>query len=308
MPRPVALFHALALAVAVLLSACAARPNRPQAAASTAPTAPGDPFEATNRRVLDFNWKVDDAIYRPAANFYRKTLGPWTRTRVRNVLRNLQEPSVTANALLQARPVEAGTSFMRFAVNSTLGLGGLFDLESIGGPPRQTIDFGQTLYTWGLPDGPYLMLPFAGPFTPRELVGSIGDGLVNPLTWALPFGSQSGAHRGVRPRRAGAEHRVAGRDPQQLARPLCAAAQPVAAEPGRRTRPRHGGDARGAGRSGSRRRQRQRRRRAGWEGRPKPPLPSAPQAVRRAVWRFRVPTRAPSTAATAPRSIAAKAQ
>lgn len=188
MLRPNALLPAFALAAA-LLSACAARPNAPQPAASTAPN---DPYEATNRDILRFNFKVDDAIYRPAAVFYRRTVGPWTRTRVRNVLLNLNEPIVAANALLQARPVAAGTSFMRFAVNSTLGLGGMFDLEPIGGPPRQTIDFGQTLYAWGLPDGPYVMLPFAGPFTPRELAGNIGDGFMNPLTWALPFGANAG--------------------------------------------------------------------------------------------------------------------
>ena len=180
----------LALAAAALLSACAARPSAPQAA--TVSTAPGDPFEATNRRILDFNWKVDDAIYRPAADLYRRAVGPWTRARVRNMLRNLNEPAVAANALLQARPVAAGTSLMRFAVNSTLGLGGLFDLEPIGGPPRQEIGFGQTLYAWGLPDGPYLMLPFAGPFTPRDLAGDIGDGLINPLSWTLPLGSNLG--------------------------------------------------------------------------------------------------------------------
>lgn len=189
MTRPAALSFALALAAAAGLSACAARPGAPQAAA---PTAPGDPFEATNRRILDFNLKVDEAIYRPAASFYRRAVGPWTRARVRNALLNLNEPIVAANALLQGRPVAAHTSIMRFAVNSTLGLGGLFDLEPVGGPPRQNITLGQTLYTWGLPDGPYLMLPFAGPFTPRDLAGSIGDGFLNPLTWALPFGANIG--------------------------------------------------------------------------------------------------------------------
>lgn len=173
------------------LSACAARSDGPQVAAAP-PTAAGDPFEATNRDILKFNFKVDDAIYRPAASFYRRAVGPWTRTRVRNVLTNLNEPVVAANALLQARPLAAGTSVMRFAVNSTLGLGGLFDLERVGGPPRQDIGFGQTLYAWGVPDGPYLMLPFAGPSTPRDLAGSIGDGLVNPVTWVLPFGANAG--------------------------------------------------------------------------------------------------------------------
>ena len=191
MPRSAALPCALALAAA-LLSACAGRSAAPQAAAAATSTAAGDPFEATNRSILDFNLKVDDALYRPAADLYRRAVGPWTRTRVRNVLLNLNEPIVAANALLQARPLAAGTSVMRFAVNSTLGLGGIFDLEPIGGPPRQSIDFSQTLYTWGLPDGPYLMLPFAGPSTPRNLAGTIGDGLVNPLTWVLPFGANAG--------------------------------------------------------------------------------------------------------------------
>jgi phospholipid-binding lipoprotein MlaA len=190
MPRPVALSLTLALAAAAGLSACASRPNGPQPAAVV--TAPSDPFEATNRDILRFNFKVDDAIYRPAAEFYRRAIGPWTRRRVRNALDNLNEPSVAVNALLQGRPLAAGTSFMRFAVNSTLGLGGLFDLEPIGGPPRQFIDFGQTLYAWGLPDGPYLMLPFAGPSTPRELAGDVGNGLINPLSWALPLGANLG--------------------------------------------------------------------------------------------------------------------
>lgn len=188
MPRPSASLLP-ALLLAALLPACAARQGAPRAAAHAAT---GDPFEATNRKILDFNFRVDDAVYRPAASFYRRAVGPWTRTRVRNVLRNINEPVSAVNALLQARPLAAGTSVMRFAVNSTLGLGGLFDLEPIGGPPRQDITLDQTLYAWGLPDGPYLVLPFVGPFTPRDLAGSVGDGLMNPLTWALPLGANLG--------------------------------------------------------------------------------------------------------------------
>lgn len=192
MARTATLSLVLALAAAAGLSACASRPNKVQATVAPAPTAPGDPFEATNRRILDFNFKVDDTIFRPAAEFYRRAVGPWTRRRVRNALDNLNEPRVAANALLQGRPVAAGTSVMRFAVNSTLGLGGLFDLEPVGGPPRQEIGFGQTLYAWGLPDGPYLMLPFAGPYTPRDLAGDVGDGFMNPVNWLLPFGANAG--------------------------------------------------------------------------------------------------------------------
>lgn len=190
MLRPAALLSALLLAAT--LPACAAKPDGSRARPRPVDAAPGDPFEAANRRVLDFNFKVDEAVFRPVAVFYRRAVGPWARARIRNVLLNLNEPRVAANALLQARPVAAGTSIMRFAVNSTLGLGGLFDLEPVGGPPRQAIDLGQTLYVWGLPDGPYLMLPFAGPYTPRELAGDVGDGLMNPVTWALPLGANLG--------------------------------------------------------------------------------------------------------------------
>lgn len=166
--------------------------SRPSPAAPSVPSDPGDPYEATNRRIFDINLQLDDAVLRPAAVFYRKNVGRWTRVRIHNFLDNLSEPAVAANALLQARPLEAGTSVMRFAVNSTLGLGGLFDLQSIGGPPRQVLDFGQTLYRWGVPDGPYLMVPVTGPSTPRDFAGTIGNGFLNPIGWVLPFGYSAG--------------------------------------------------------------------------------------------------------------------
>jgi len=171
-------------------SNAAARP-----AAATTPAAaagPGDPFEAANRRIFDVNLRLDDAVLRPAAVLYRRNVGRWTRVRIRNFLENLSEPAVAANALLQARPLAAGQSVMRFAVNSTLGLGGLFDLEHVGGPPRQVLDFGQTLYRWGVPDGPYLMVPVTGPSTPRDFAGTIGNGFLNPIGWVLPFGYSAG--------------------------------------------------------------------------------------------------------------------
>ncbi|MBV1796304.1 VacJ family lipoprotein [Siccirubricoccus sp. G192] len=183
-----------ALLLALLLPACAGtRQADAVAGATPAPTSRTDPLENTNRRIFDLNLTLDDAVIRPMAVLYRESLGSWTRTRIRNVLDNMAEPAVAANNLLQARPLAAGQSVMRFAINSTLGLGGMFDLAEIGGPPRQVQDFGITLHHWGLPDGPYLMVPVLGPSTPRELAGSIGNGFLNPVGWLLPIGVNLGA-------------------------------------------------------------------------------------------------------------------
>jgi len=197
------------LCLALTLGACAREGTKPRQVAQNgtlppvivtgtapgAPTDPTDPFEATNRRILDLNFKLDDAVFKPVAKAYRAVLGPWPRQRIRNVLDNINEPAVVANRLLQGKPIEAGTSLMRFVINSTLGIGGLFDLEPIGGPPKQVADLGQTLAVWGVGDGPYLMLPIAGPSNPRELTGMIGNGFLNPLGYPSPFLTNLG--RGV---------------------------------------------------------------------------------------------------------------
>lgn len=190
----------------LLLAACAQQGDGRQVVASsgrtatdvtgTTPpvtvTAPTDPYEATNRRVLAFNFAVDDAAIRPAAVFYRNSVGNWTRTRIRNVLNNLNEPAIAANSLLQGRPLESAQTVLRFVFNSTAGLGGMFDLAQFGGPPRLERDFGQTLYTWGLPDGPYLMVPVLGPSNPRELTGSVVNGFMNPISYFIPLGANLG--------------------------------------------------------------------------------------------------------------------
>lgn len=173
------------LPLLLLLGACATAPT----------TDANDPLEATNRQVLDVNLRLDGAVFRPVAVFYRDSLGGWTRTRIRNVLQNMNEPTVMANALLQGQPLTAAQSLMRFVINSIGGLGGMFDLEQFGGPPRVIRDLGQTLYVWGVPDGPFLMLPVAGPSNPRELVGLVGNGFTNPINWVVPFSANIG--RGV---------------------------------------------------------------------------------------------------------------
>jgi phospholipid-binding lipoprotein MlaA len=176
----------LILLLVALLSGCARGGDTPVV------TDPSDPFEPTNRRILEFNLALDDAVLRPVAVLYRDALGNWTRTRIRNVLHNLNEPAAAANSLLQGRPLESVQTTLRFVFNSIGGLGGLFDLERIGGPPRVRRDFGETLYVWGLGDGPYLMLPVAGPSNPRELTGMVVNGFLSPINYFIPIEGHAG--------------------------------------------------------------------------------------------------------------------
>lgn len=172
-----------ALMLALALGACAGGP---------APSDPADPYEALNRDVLDFNLRADRAVIRPVAVFYRDNVGNWTRTRIRNFVNNIQEPAIAINHLLQGKPVAAGTAGMRFVINTVGGVAGFFDLAPVGGPPRDGTDFGETLYVWGLPEGPYLMVPITGPSNPRDLVGTVVDGFLNPLAYLIPTGANIG--------------------------------------------------------------------------------------------------------------------
>lgn len=158
----------------------------------TGPADAGDPWEGFNRRVLDLNLALDDAVLRPLALGYRAALPEWGRVRVRRFLENLDEPRVLANTLLQGRGYDSAATTMRFFLNSTAGVGGLFDVAGPAGLPRRSGDFGQTLAGWGVPDGPYLMLPVAGPSNPRDTAGMVADGFANPVNWLLPVGANLG--------------------------------------------------------------------------------------------------------------------
>ena len=115
----------------------------------------------------------------------------FARDRVASGVHNLEEPRIFANDILQGRPQSAAITFGRFALNSTLGLGGLFDIASTTGLPRQTGDFGQTLYTYGFNAGPYIVLPLLGPSTFRDGVGKGVDLGADPSTLGIAhyFGS-----------------------------------------------------------------------------------------------------------------------
>lgn len=156
------------------------------ACASTAETPAGtvnDPYEGWNRDVFAFNEAVDKAVLEPAARGYRAATPGFFRTGVRNFLSNLNSPVVFVNDVLQVEPERAGTTFSRFAINTTLGIGGLFDVAGASGLERHSEDFGQTLAVWGVDSGPFLVMPIIGPSNPRDLIGSGVDRAFDPLTW-----------------------------------------------------------------------------------------------------------------------------
>ncbi|HEX5391181.1 MAG TPA: VacJ family lipoprotein [Burkholderiaceae bacterium] len=141
------------------------------AGCATGPHAnPKDPIEPFNRGVQRFNDGVDEAVLKPVATAYREVVPDLVRTGVSNFFANLRDLWSSVNAALQLRPQEAVENFMRFSVNTFWGIGGLLDIATEMRIERTTLDFGQTLGRWGVPSGPYLVLPFMGPSTVRDAV------------------------------------------------------------------------------------------------------------------------------------------
>ena len=130
-----------------------------------------DPFEEYNRKVWVFNEFLDDNFAKPIAEVYTSITPDFIEVGVTNFFRNLNELDNTANQLLQGRPLLAINDFTRFLINSTIGLGGFIDVGSKFGLERHDEDFGQTLGTWGVGSGPFLMIPIYGPSSPRGLAG-----------------------------------------------------------------------------------------------------------------------------------------
>lgn len=142
-----------------------------------------DPLEPFNRKMYAFNDAVDHVVLEPAAKGYRAVTTPIIREGVSNFVENLGEPVTFVNNVLQGRlPSAAGTAG-RFVINTTAGVGGVVDTASAVGIQRTKADFGQTLGLWGVAPGPYLVLPFLGSSSPRDLVGTGADVAFDPLTW-----------------------------------------------------------------------------------------------------------------------------
>lgn len=131
-----------------------------------------DPFEGANRAILNFNLKVDRFVLKPVAKTYARLPRP-VRNGVGNFFSNLWVPNTVINDLLQGKWAHAGRDSGRFAINTILGLGGLMDVATHLDLPKRNEDFGQTLAVWGVPSGPYLVLPLLGPSSPRDFIGTI---------------------------------------------------------------------------------------------------------------------------------------
>jgi phospholipid-binding lipoprotein MlaA len=142
----------------------------PEVASETA-----DPYEKMNRSVFESNQRLVHAVVYPVAKAYDKTVPEPVRNSVANFAQNLTEPVIFANDVLQLRLGAAATTLGRFAMNSTIGVGGLFDPASKEKLPRQSGDFGQTLYVWGVHKSDYLVLPVVGPTNVRDLIGTTVD-------------------------------------------------------------------------------------------------------------------------------------
>lgn len=155
---------------------------------ATNPVDPDDPMEDWNRSVFEFNDAVDINILKPMAEGYVWTTPKAVDQGVTNFFSNIQDIAVTLNDLLQFKFKQSALDGSRFLINTTVGVIGFVDVATSLDLPKHIEDFDQTLGVWGIPEGPYLVLPFWGPSSPRGVFGLIGDALMDPLTYTFFFG------------------------------------------------------------------------------------------------------------------------
>jgi phospholipid-binding lipoprotein MlaA len=168
--------------LALALAGCATPPGDPEERAEFERI--NDPFEPTNRAVFEVNLFVDTWLFEPLAEGYRAVVPDPGQRAIRNVLRWLREPTVFGNNLLQGDLTRAGHTAARFAINTLVGPVGLRDMARRAGYPAELGDFGQTLHVWGLPEGPYLVLPILGPSNVRDAIGLGVDSYSDPIRYA----------------------------------------------------------------------------------------------------------------------------
>lgn len=173
-----------AAAIALGLAGCAATPGTDGI---------NDPFEPANRAIHSVNLGLDRALVRPASQVTGHVLPDPLRQGVTNVAATLDMPVVIANDLLQLRVMSAATNVLRLGMNLTLGLGGIFDPASAAGMPKGDNDFGRTLATWGVGEGPYIELPVLGPSTLRDTIGDAVDIAFDPLRNVVSTGQANTA-------------------------------------------------------------------------------------------------------------------
>lgn len=174
---------ALVLGMAIVIAGCA----------SATKNDPRDPWEGWNRGVQSFNDGLDDYFMKPVSTGYQWITPEFVDRGVTNFFSNVEDINVVVNDMLQGKFMQSGMDTGRFLVNTSLGIGGFVDVASMIDLPKHEEDLDQTLGSWGIPSGPYVVLPLIGPSTPRGALGLAGDTAANPLNWVSPgavgFGS-----------------------------------------------------------------------------------------------------------------------
>ena len=172
--RKTPLWPLLCAILALTVSACAHRPA----------TDPSDPLEGLNRGVFAFNLTADKYVLKPVAQGYQWAVPGFVRSGIKNFFNNLYYPITIVNQYLQGKPADGTADLGRFLINTTVGLGGLVDVAGHWGLQAHQEDFGQTFGRWGVGEGWYIVLPFWGATTNRDLVGRIVGIPFNPTTYS----------------------------------------------------------------------------------------------------------------------------
>ena len=145
-----------------------------------------DPLEPVNRVIFSFNDKADTYVLRPVAQTYVDVVPQLVRTGVSNVFGNIGDMFSAVNSLLQGKKEKLGNDLGRVLVNSTFGLGGIFDVAGYADVEKGNEDFGQTFGYWGIPSGPYLVIPFLGPSNIRDATGLVIQSYIDPVNQVTP--------------------------------------------------------------------------------------------------------------------------
>lgn len=188
-PRQASVLRLGALGLMLALAGCATGPN----------AAPSDPLEPFNRGVYRFNEGLDQAVLKPVAQGYVAVVPALARQGVTNFFANIGDLLSSANSLLQLKPGNAAENLLRFEINTLFGFAGLLDIATELGIERHKEDFGQTLAYWGVPAGPYLVLPVLGSSTLRDVAGIKVDSLVDPRSNVDPIETRNAGYalRGI---------------------------------------------------------------------------------------------------------------
>jgi len=158
-----------------------------QGCTHVAKPAEGDPWEGMNRDLMSFNDMLDDALMQPIARGYQYVMPKFLDTGITNAFYNLNDVGVTVNDFLQGKPEQGIQDGWRFVINSSFGIAGFIDVAEEIGLPRHDEDVNQTLAVWGVPRGPFIMMPLYGPGYVRGVFGRAGDMALHPLTYVAAF-------------------------------------------------------------------------------------------------------------------------